>query len=350
MAKALVKKGVSVTAVAMDYEVDKSIGIGKWLETNYGKVIYIKTLNHNLALSYVVQSLVSAKKNTIVHLNSLFAPTSFIIGILTMVLYRQKKIVWSVRGELSNYALSRHQIRKKIQLAIIRLFSKRICYHATSDQETADIHKHFPVKKIINIPNLIEMPSLMERNIGNPYFLYIGRIHPIKKLDALITALGKSSQFSSSTYVLKVAGDSNTKYGLQLQARVEELNLVNKVEFIGKIHGKAKAQLYADARFTILPSESENFGNVVLESLCQATPAIASKGTPWEILEKRKAGFWVESDPENLRKALEQAMALTDDVYNEYRQAAYSLAKNEFDIDANINRWQAAYQEVIQQA
>ena len=36
-------------------------------------------------------------------------------------------------------------------------------------------------------------------------------------------------------------------------------------------------------------SKSENFGNVVVESLSQKTPTIVSKYTPWKIIEKNNA-------------------------------------------------------------
>lgn len=44
-------------------------------------------------------------------------------------------------------------------------------------------------------------------------------------------------------------------------------------------------------RVILLVSESENFGNVIIEALSQGTPVIASCGTPWAEIEKKNAGF-----------------------------------------------------------
>ena len=53
-----------------------------------------------------------------------------------------------------------------------------------------------------------------------------------------------------------------------------------------------------------MPSHNENFGNVVVESLSQGTPVIASTGTPWKILEKYHAGYWIKNNPENIAKKI----------------------------------------------
>jgi glycosyltransferase involved in cell wall biosynthesis len=54
------------------------------------------------------------------------------------------------------------------------------------------------------------------------------------------------------------------------------------------------AAAYRDARFSVLPSEYEAFGLVLLESLAQGTPVIASRvgGIP-EFIEDERTGLLV---------------------------------------------------------
>ena len=73
-----------------------------------------------------------------------------------------------------------------------------------------------------------------------------------------------------------------------------------------------------------MPSHTENFGIVAVEAMAQGTPVIASKNTPWEIIEKRKAGFWSENNPMALKKSIIQILKLKID---EYEKNAHSLAK-----------------------
>ena len=127
--------------------------------------------------------------------------------------------------------------------------------------------------------------------VARPYLLFMGRMHPIKGIDRLLEALSASTLFRGSEYSLLIAGpDSDKMYARTLSELVQVLGLSAKVSFIGVVQGKEKEQLYADARVLILPSHAENFGNVVIESLAQGTPVVASTNTPWQVLEE-EAGW-----------------------------------------------------------
>ena len=47
-----------------------------------------------------------------------------------------------------------------------------------------------------------------------------------------------------------------------------------------------------------MPSHTENFGLVAAEALLQNHPVIASKNTPWEVLETEQAGFHIVNTPQ----------------------------------------------------
>ena len=95
-----------------------------------------------------------------------------------------------------------------------------------------------------------------------------------------------------------------------------------------------------------MPSKSENFGNVVLESLCQATPVIVSKNAPWSILENFNAGFWVDCTEKAISEALFQIIAMNENEYRLMRSNALSLALSEFDIGKNIYKWEHFYESL----
>ncbi|MBK8389049.1 MAG: glycosyltransferase family 4 protein, partial [Saprospiraceae bacterium] len=112
--------------------------------------------------------------------------------------------------------------------------------------------------------------------------------------------ISNSKYFQKLSYKLIIAGNNTNLYFKELEELVEKLNLSKSIEFIGEVMGEEKENLLAKSYFLILPSDSENFGNVVIEALAQGTPVITTKGTPWEVLEKRNAGFWVENTPLHL--------------------------------------------------
>ena len=42
-------------------------------------------------------------------------------------------------------------------------------------------------------------------------------------------------------------------------------------------------------------------------------PVIVSRGTPWQEVEERQCGWWVENDPETLARTIVEMMALSED-------------------------------------
>lgn len=174
------------------------------------------------------------------------------------------------------------------------------------------------------------------------YFLYVGRIAPIKALDILLLGLAKSDAFMKSDYKLLIAGGVEKQfewYYKQLNKILSEnLSLKEKVVFLGNVEGDQKIQLYADAYYSILVSHSENFGNVVIEALSQGTPVIASHGTPWQKLVDSKAGLWIDNNENEVAKSIDKVLAMDEDEYRQTRANAYKLAL-EFDVYANIDEW-----------
>ena len=115
---------------------------------------------------------------------------------------------------------------------------------------------------------------------------------------------------------LIIAGNYNNKYGGKLKDLCKGLNLSNTVDFIGHIEKQTKDSIYANAYVTVMPSHNENFGNVAVESLAQGTPVIASTGTPWQILEKHNAGYWIPNSPESIAESLDKILTLTKQEYD----------------------------------
>lgn len=191
---------------------------------------------------------------------------------------------------------------------------------------------------------MMELPALASR-VARPYLLFMGRLHPIKAIDRLLEALGTSALFRESGYSLVVAGpETDTLYAEELKALAIRLDLSEKVSFVGPVQGQRKEQLYADARLLILPSHSENFGNVVIESLAQGTPVIASVNTPWQVLEPEGAGRWVPNEPASLRQAIESFLTMPTDQYERYRARAIYLARRDYDSSVNPSIWADFYQ------
>ena len=90
----------------------------------------------------------------------------------------------------------------------------------------------------------------------------------------------------------------------ELKQLVQELNLENKVFFIGAVEGKDKVDFFIHADLFALTSHNENFGNVYAEALASGIPIIASKNTPWSEVIENQCGSWVGLDAAEISAAI----------------------------------------------
>lgn len=347
-AKALTRAGHDVTVVATAQDLPPMIPLDQWLTLDCGRVIYTRNPSFYLPLRHIWYGWQAIREADLVHVNSLFYPASAVWVLMSRL--ANKPIVWSPHGELSPVALRTRPRLKRGLLAVFRWLSSPVWFHSTCAAEVAHIQQHFgPDARVVELRNRMELPVVVAPVPTDPsYLLFIGRLHPIKAIDRLLKALSGSTLFRESKYHLLITGpDSDKAYVQKLRHQVEALNLGAKVTFAGAVRGQRKEQLYANARLLILPSHSENFGNVVIESLAQGTPVIASTHTPWQVLETERAGRWVPNDPDSLRQAIEPFLTMPPDEYESYRTRALALARRDYDSSAGTALWEDFYNRVL---
>lgn len=342
-AKALTRAGHAVTVVATSQDLPPPVPLNRWLTLDCGRVMYTKNPRFYVPLRHIWEGWRAIRGVDVVHVNSLFYPSSAVFVLRARWL--GKRVVWSPHGELSPDALVYSPLRKKLLLWLFRRISSRVMFHATCPAEGEQVRQQFGPDAVVGeIAIAMELPPTAERT-ALPYLLFIGRLHPIKAIDRLLDALSASDLFRKSPYTLTIAGPDANGYAQRLVEQVRNLKLTDKVIFIGAVQGGRKEQLYANALVTVLPSHSENFGNVVIESLAQGTPVIASTGTPWQRLETEGAGSWVDNNPNVLRQAVETYLTMPAETYQLYRQRAAKLAR-QFDVFVNVGRWEQFYEDV----
>ena len=346
--KALARRGHHPVISTTDWGQPLPTPRGRWLDTDYGRVVYTRTPIHYLPLTQMRRALGELKQADVLHLSMIFYPSSFIMAMLNSWFFN-KPMLWSSRGDLDPPMLARSSGRKKPVIKLINRFvnKDKLWFHSTCDAETAYIKDNFGSdSKVIQIPNYMELPERIVTN-KEKYFLYIGRIDQKKAIENLIDAFANSPTFLASDFTLKIVGDYYNDYGEGLVKQVEELGLTAKVRFLGHRDGREKEEILAAAWFTFMPSHTENFGIVVMEGLAQGTPAVASTGTPWQILEERGAGYWVDNDAATLTEVIERIHRLGEEEMNELNRNALRLAQEEFSIHRNVEEWEAAYQKIL---
>jgi glycosyltransferase involved in cell wall biosynthesis len=345
--KSLKKLNVDVTVITTTNGIkDGVITPNQWVETEAGNVIYLATGNPNYSLRYLYFSLKSIKNFNIIVITSMFALSSLIFVIFAQI--SNKKIIISPRGELDPKALIYKKPLKKIIIMIYNLLSsKNLHFHVTSEMEYSYFKRTINSKfRVEVIPNYISLPEKEVRSTTIDYLLYIGRFHAKKAIKNLIFAVSNSEIFRNSKFQLLLAGDYKNEYGKEIMKIVNKLGLQQKIKFIGEVKKKEKEKLYANAYVTILPSHTENFGNVVIESLAQSTPVIASTGTPWKQLNEYGIGSWVSNEPEFIKMAIEEFIHLSSFDYQEMRNRCRPFVESEYDVKKGVNKWIEYFQSL----
>ncbi len=128
-----------------------------------------------------------------------------------------------------------------------------------------------------------------------PFLLFLGRIHPKKGCDLLLSAFAANAS-DHPNHHLVMAGPADEDYLAALQAQARSLGIEQRVHWIGMVKGDAKwGALYACDAF-VLPSHQENFGIAVVEALACSKPVLISdKVNIWREAVQDGSGL-VETD------------------------------------------------------
>lgn len=315
------------------------------LKTEYGTAYYAsKTLGFK-SLQNIYKNL---KVADVIHLHGVFNITSTISLLMWRFFASNKKVICTVHGELNPNALQFSSKKKIPTLWLYRQWYKKILFHTTSDQENKDVMSYFKNPETLNIPNLMQ-PEARLTISKKKQLLFMGRIHEIKALHKFLEALHLSTLFKNSDFTFDIAGsyeERHLEYFQSLQKHIQDLGIEDKVNFSGHISGKEKEIKYAESYFLILPSETENFGNVVVEALNQGTPVLAALGTPWKILEEYKCGFHTDNSPAILAKFIDAIIEMDPEVYRHYSANTTKLVNDKFNINTQINRWISIYRNL----
>ena len=239
-----------------------------------------------------------------------------------------KQIFIIPHGELLAPALINKYWKKKPYLNIVKIFHKGISFIATSEQESSEIGRIFPHAKVNVIPNLVVQEKRLLCDKLN-HFLFLGRITKIKRIENLILACNISKSFKLSNYKLIIAGPTDKEfynYEKELKQLVVKNNMTEQILFVGEVKSPQKEELLSSTKALFVVSDSENFSNVVVESLAQGTPVVASNGTPWEVLIDTNSGFWIDNSPEKISLSMEKLIAMENESYQKMCENAFNLS------------------------
>jgi len=242
----------------------------------------------------------------VVHLTLVYS----YLTIPTLALARAfgKPVVWSPRGSLQateEWSEVPHKGSKKTFERLANMVRPR----RTVLHVTAVVERNLSVKRLsgietVLIPNSVDIPSDVPdrdwRRDGKLHLVFLSRLHPKKGLEFLLDAMERLPDH----VLLDVYGSGDPEYVSGLAARIATLRAGSRILLHGHVDGAAKARAYRAADLFVLPTNSENFGIAIAESLAHGVPVITTKGAPWAALEQWNCGLHIDQSVEALTSAI----------------------------------------------
>ena len=286
------------------------------------------------------------------HLHSIFlAPTSAAARVAESL-----GLPWCVspRGALVPELIRRQStLAKRIWMLINerRTLERASFIHATSTMEAEDAGRiGYRLPPIRVIPNGVEVPIAHESachaangfNGAPPYLLFLGRINWKKGLDRLIPAMAHVPGFR-----LVVAGNDEEQLSPRLKSLAQQSGVLERLDFVGAVAGKEKLKLLRGSTLLVLPSYSENFGNVLLESLAAGRPvAMTAEVGLAPAIQAAGAGEIISGVPLEMGKQLSVLIADRRNL-DEMGQRGYQLVQSQYTWKSVALAMEQSYLETI---
>jgi glycosyltransferase involved in cell wall biosynthesis len=224
--------------------------------------------------------------------------------------------------------------------------------HASSEEEADMLRAMLPRKRIVEIPNAVEfdasrvtsaarqqMRAVAGLAPGRPFVLFLGRLHPLKRLDLLAAAFLMVASHRPDVD-LAIAGDGLPSVRRDIEAALRPV--ANRVRWVGAVGDIQREALLLEASVLVLCSDSENFGMSVAEALAAGLPVVVTRTCPWRSVADAGAGLWVEQSAEAIADAMQQ---IIDDPIraSAMGERGRALAARAFSLDAVGRRWADVY-------
>lgn len=173
--------------------------------------------------------------------------------------------------------------RSLAKRAFLRLWGNRTLADATalihsSEAERRDfLDAGARPERLLALPLPLDLPRLGgEPKSSRPTVAFVGRLHPIKRIDVLLRAMALARQQVPDVR-LEIVGPGD-RHARELERLAHTLELDEAVRFHGFVSIEEKLRILAGAHVSALLSASEGLPIAALEAMACGTPVVLSEG------------------------------------------------------------------------
>lgn len=310
-----------------DKEAYPNVQVDAWNTVGNAKVFYASTATRSL-LGFA--RLMRETPHDLLYLNSFFDPRFTLRPVFARWLGLAAKLpfVMAPRGEFSAGALHIKSWKKKPFIWLVRISKllSDVTWHASSEEEAADIRRSFPGtdRRVTIARNIAVAGDLLQSLEGTSFDFEIINSNPLDRT-LRVCFLSRIAAMKNLDFALEVLAHVNEPIDFKIYgpkedavywekccALIEKLPAHIKVSYCGSVaHAEVKTAISTNDIFFV-PSRGENFGHVFMESLSVGVPILVSDQTPWRDLESKGLGWDIPlNQPERFVDAIERAAQLS---------------------------------------
>jgi len=251
-----------------------------------------------------------------------------------------KPYIVSPRGMLQPEARQRHREMKSLAYWGIERANLRgaTLLHATSVLEGPELTPFGP--PVFLIPNGVAARQASPESIsalraraglheGEEVITFLGRLHPIKRLDLLAEAFG-IVQHARPNARLLIAGPDEGGYKQQVEALFAPV--AGATRWLGSVNDEESAALLASTDVLVQCSDSESFGMSVAEALAAAVPVVVTKRSGWAEIDAIRCGCSVAHEPVSIADGILRVLGHPDRAGLRARAAAWATKTFAWDV------------------
>lgn len=138
---------------------------------------------------------------------------------------------------------------------------------------------------------------------NKPYLLYLSRLHHVKGIDYLIDAFVKVNE-KFPDLRLVVAGPDSGNYRMEIQSRIEKLQLGHRIHLVGPLYSDDKKAALVDAEIFCLTSRSEGFSMAITEAMAYSCPVVISNECHFPEVAQFNAGKVIPLDAQSIAEGI----------------------------------------------
>jgi glycosyltransferase involved in cell wall biosynthesis len=361
LCKSLAKLGhdVSVFTTNVDGNNDSDVPLGQPVDIDGVKVWYfpskrLRRLYWSPPMKKALEKHIP--KIDILHLHSIFLWPTWVAARLARRV--GKPYIIAPRGMLVKELIRRKsRSAKNLWISLIerRNLEHAAALHVTTGNEMKEAGQFgFNLPPVFVVPNGVDileeirrkpqrLGPVIENIIQNPPFiLFLGRINWKKGLDRLIPALAYVPDIP-----LVIAGNDEENYKPEIEALATSHGVSERIAFTGPVYGDDKAALLKNASVLVLPSYSENFGNVVLEAMAVRCPIVVTPEVGLsDTVRETGSGIVVQGEAAQLGNGIKNLLS-NPDLIERMGENGQKAVKERFRWAVVAEQMERVYQNIL---